>query len=72
MHARSGTRGHRSENNRMQASSVVRRASVPTFGEIAARIGAIRATQEWLVLERDDQIIGFADGQPLKRPAAFQ
>jgi hypothetical protein len=45
---------------------------VPTFGEIAARIGALRATQEWLVLERDDQIIGFAYGQPLKRLASFQ
>ena len=45
---------------------------IPTIGEIAARIGALRATQEWLVLERDDQIIGFAHGQPLKRLAAFQ
>jgi len=37
----------------------------------AARIGALRATQEWLVLEQDDQIIGFAYGQPLKCLAAF-
>jgi L-amino acid N-acyltransferase YncA len=44
---------------------------VPTFGEIAARIGALRVTQNGS-LERDDQIIGFADGQPLKRLAAFQ
>jgi L-amino acid N-acyltransferase YncA len=45
---------------------------VSTFGEIAARIDGLRATREWLVLERDDQIIGFAYGQPLKRLAAFQ
>ncbi len=44
----------------------------PDLGEIAARIGTLRVTQEWLVLERDDQIIGFAHGQPLKRLAAFQ
>jgi L-amino acid N-acyltransferase YncA len=45
---------------------------VPTVGEMAARIDGLRATHEWLVLERDDQIIGFAYGQPLKRLATFQ
>jgi L-amino acid N-acyltransferase YncA len=45
---------------------------VPTVGEMAARIGGLRATHEWLVLERDEQIIGFAYGQPLKRLATFQ
>lgn len=45
---------------------------VPSVGEMAARIGGLRATHEWLVLERDEQIIGFAYGQPLKRLAAFQ
>jgi L-amino acid N-acyltransferase YncA len=45
---------------------------VPTVGEMAARIGGLPATHEWLVLQRDDQIIGFAYGQPLKRLAAFQ
>jgi L-amino acid N-acyltransferase YncA len=29
-------------------------------------------SHEWLVLARDEQIIGFAYGQPLKRLAAFQ
>jgi L-amino acid N-acyltransferase YncA len=45
---------------------------IPSVGEMAARIGGLRATHEWLVLERDEQIIGFAYGQPLKRLAAFQ
>ena len=35
---------------------------VPTVAEIAARIAGLRATHERLVLERDDQIIGFAHG----------
>jgi L-amino acid N-acyltransferase YncA len=39
---------------------------------MAARIDGLRATHEWLVLERDDQIIGFAYGQPMKRLATFQ
>ena len=56
----------------VQNTAISWEIDVPTFGEIAARIGALRATQEWLVLERDDQIIGFAYGQPLKRLAAFQ
>lgn len=56
----------------VQNTTISWEIDIPTFGEIAARIGALRATQEWLVLERDDQIIGFAHGQPLKRLAAFQ
>ena len=45
---------------------------VPTVGEMAARIAGLRETHEWLVLEHDDQIVGFAYGQPLKRLATFQ
>ena len=45
---------------------------VPTVDEMATRIAGLRATHEWLVLEREDQIIGFAYGQPLKRLATFQ
>jgi hypothetical protein len=39
---------------------------------MAARIDGLRATHEWLVLEQDDQVVGFAYGQPLKRLVAFQ
>jgi L-amino acid N-acyltransferase YncA len=45
---------------------------VPTVDVMAARIAGLRATHEWLVLERDDQIIGMAYGQPLKRLPTFQ
>ena len=45
---------------------------VPTVDEMASRIAGLRATHEWLILERGDQIIGFAYGQPLKRLATFQ
>jgi L-amino acid N-acyltransferase YncA len=45
---------------------------VPTADEMASRIAGLRATHEWLVLERRDEIVGFAYGQPLKRLATFQ
>jgi phosphinothricin acetyltransferase len=45
---------------------------VPTVDEMASRIDGLRATHEWLVLERGDQIVGFAYGQPLKRLASFR
>lgn len=34
---------------------------------MAARITAARKTHEWLILERDDQIIGFAYGHAFNR-----
>ena len=40
---------------------------VPTVTEMAARITGLGASHEWLVLEHDDEIIGFAYGQSLKR-----
>ncbi len=56
----------------VQNTAISWEIDVPTVGEMAARIGGLRATHEWLVLARDNQIIGFAYGQPLKRLAAFQ
>ena len=56
----------------VQNTAISWEIDVPTIGEMAARIDGLRATHEWLVLERDDQIIGFAYGQPLKRVPAFQ
>lgn len=55
----------------VQNTAISWEIDVPTADEMAARIGGLRATHDWLVLERDDQIIGFAYGQPLKRLAAF-
>ena len=43
---------------------------VPTVAEMAARITGLRATHEWLVLECDEKVIGFAYGQPLKQRLA--
>lgn len=45
---------------------------VPPVDEMGSRIAGLRATHEWLVLERGHEIVGFAYGQPLKRLATFQ
>jgi L-amino acid N-acyltransferase YncA len=45
---------------------------VPTVEEMAARIAAARENHEWLVVERDDRVVGFAYGQTLKRLASFR
>ncbi|BBX46076.1 GNAT family N-acetyltransferase [Mycobacterium cookii] len=45
---------------------------VPTVSEMAARITGLRDTHEWLVLEHDDRVVGFAYAQPLKRLPALQ
>ncbi|MGO8966245.1 GNAT family N-acetyltransferase [Mycobacterium sp.] len=56
----------------VQNTAISWEIDVPTAAEMAARIGGLRATHEWLVLERVDRIVGFAYGQPLKRLATFQ
>ena len=45
---------------------------VPTAQEMAGRIAAARENHEWLVLERDDRIIGFAYGHALNRMASYR
>jgi L-amino acid N-acyltransferase YncA len=45
---------------------------VPTVGEMATRITAARDAHEWLVLERDDQIVGFAYGHAFNRFPAYR
>jgi phosphinothricin acetyltransferase len=45
---------------------------VPTVDEMAARIAAARDTHEWLVLQRDDQIIGFAYAHALNRMPSYR
>jgi L-amino acid N-acyltransferase YncA len=56
----------------VQDTAISWEIDVPTVEEMASRIAGLRATHEWLVLERGDQIVGFAYGQPLKRLATFQ
>ncbi|OBI52745.1 GNAT family N-acetyltransferase [Mycobacterium sp. E787] len=45
---------------------------VPSVDEMAARIIAARATHEWLVLERDARVIGYAYGHALYRVASYR
>ncbi len=45
---------------------------VPSVGEMASRIAAARNAHEWLVLERDGQVVGFAYGHALRRLPSFQ
>ncbi|WP_242660352.1 GNAT family N-acetyltransferase [Mycobacterium mantenii] len=45
---------------------------VPTENEMAARIAAAQASHEWLVLERDRRVIGFAYGHALNRLATHR
>jgi L-amino acid N-acyltransferase YncA len=45
---------------------------VPTVGEMAARITTGCDTHDWLVLERDDQIVGFAYGHAFNRFPAYR
>jgi L-amino acid N-acyltransferase YncA len=45
---------------------------VPSVDEMSARIAAARETHEWLMLERDEQIVGFAYGHTLNRLPTYQ
>jgi L-amino acid N-acyltransferase YncA len=56
----------------VESTAISWETEVPTVDEMASRIAGLRATHEWLVLERGDRIVGFAYGQPLKRLATFQ
>ena len=56
----------------VEATAISWEIEVPTVGEMAARITAARETHEWLILEHDDQIIGFAYGHAFNRFPAYQ
>ena len=45
---------------------------VPTVGEMAARIAAAQEKHEWLVLEGDDRVVGFAYAHAFNRLAVYQ
>lgn len=45
---------------------------VPSVAEMAARVMAARETHEWLVLERDERVIGYAYGHALYRVASYR
>lgn len=45
---------------------------VPTVSEMAARIASAREHHEWLVLEREGRVIGFAYGHAFNRLPAYR
>ncbi|OBC03132.1 GCN5 family acetyltransferase [Mycobacterium sp. 852002-40037_SCH5390672] len=45
---------------------------VPTLAEMAARIAAAQLNHEWLVLQRNRQVIGFAYAHALNRLATYR
>ena len=51
----------------VQNTAISWEIEVPTVDEMALRIASAQKTHEWLVLEHDDQIIGFAYGHTLNR-----
>ena len=45
---------------------------VPTATEMAARIAAAQENHEWLVLDSDERVVGFAYGHALARLATYR
>ncbi|HEY2448516.1 MAG TPA: GNAT family N-acetyltransferase [Mycobacterium sp.] len=45
---------------------------VPTVSEMATRIAAARENHDWLVLEREEQVIGFAYAHGVNRLATYR
>ena len=45
---------------------------VPSIDEMASRIASAQKAHEWLVLEHDGQVIGFAYGHPLHCVPSYQ
>ncbi len=45
---------------------------VPSVDEMTSRIASAQKAHEWLVLEHDGQVIGFAYGQALHRVPSYQ
>ncbi|GAB3014352.1 GNAT family N-acetyltransferase [Mycobacterium bourgelatii] len=45
---------------------------VPTLEQMAARIAAAQVIHEWLVLEIDDEVVGYAYAQQLNPRAAYR
>jgi phosphinothricin acetyltransferase len=56
----------------VQDTAITFEIEVPPAGEMAGRIAAARDTHEWLVLEHDDQIIGYAYAHAFNPRAAYQ
>lgn len=53
-------------------TAVTFETEVPDTSEMATRIAAARNTHEWLVLERDNEVIGYAYAHAFNPRAAYQ
>ena len=56
----------------VEDTAITFETEVPTPAEMAARIAAARKTHEWLVLEHDGDVIGYAFAHAFNPRAAYQ
>ena len=56
----------------VEDTAITFETEVPTTDEMAARIAAARDTHEWLVLEQDDEVLGYAYAHKFNPRAAYQ
>lgn len=56
----------------VENTAITFETEVPTTEQMASRIAAARETHEWLVLERDQELIGYAYGHAFNPRAAYQ
>jgi len=56
----------------VQITAISWEIEVPSVDEMAARIASAQKAHEWLVLEHDDQVIGFAYGHTLNRLPSYK
>jgi L-amino acid N-acyltransferase YncA len=56
----------------VEDTAITFETEVPDKHEMAARIAAARETHEWLILEQDDELIGYAYAHAFNSRAAYQ
>ncbi|WP_407685411.1 GNAT family N-acetyltransferase [Mycobacterium sp. HUMS_1102779] len=56
----------------VENTAITFETAVPTPKQMAARIAETRIAHEWLVLERDGELIGYAYAHPFNSRAAYQ
>lgn len=56
----------------VEDTAITFETEVPTPAEMAARIAAVRDTHQWLVLENDGDVIGFAYARAFNPRAAYR
>ena len=56
----------------VQNTAISWEIEVPSMAEMASRIASAQKAHEWLVLEDDDQVVGFAYGHALNRMPSYK